>query len=268
MKKFLFSLLCIAIASTLVLTSCAKKKTEDESEKQKEDKVYEEIIVPDIPYEYTTTMEGDSAIIYAYTGSEKNVVIPSEVMDPNTGLMLPVTQIDENVFFSNIDIESVVVPEGVTYIGPGCFQNCKNLKSVSLPSTLKEIGARAFIASDAIVDMTIPKSVNKIGLMAFSSINYSLPWLDSLSGNPVIVGDGVLLSYKGSGNVTFGPEVKHVAYYAFANSPVKSVTFSSALESIDSNAFAGCEATIILADNCPAINTVKGIQYETYTPAQ
>lgn len=267
MKKFLLSILCIGIACTLILTSCAKKKTTEQQEEPKKDTEIVEIVVPEIPFEYDYSMEGDGAIIYAYTGNQTEVVIPAEVMDPNTGDMLTVTELGENLFFSNIEVESIVVPEGVTYIGPGCFQNCKNLKSVSLPSTLKEIGARAFIASDAITDMTIPASVEKIGLMAFSSLNYSMPWVKTLSGNPVIVGDGILLSYKGSGNVTFGPEVKHIAYYAFANSAVKNVTFSSALESIDSNAFIGCDAKIRLADNCPALDTIKGIDYETYTPA-
>lgn len=268
MKKFLLSLLCISVASTLIFTSCAKKKVVDTKEDTKKDTIVQEIIVPEIPFEYGSNMDGTGAVIYAYTGHDKDVVIPSEVMDPNTGDMLAVTELGENLFFSNIEVQSIVVPEGVTKVGPGCFQNCKNLVSVSLPSTLEEIGARAFVASDAITDMQIPASVKNIGLMAFSSLSYSLPWLDTLSGNPVIVGDGILLSYKGSGNVTFGPEVKHVAYYAFANSAVKSVTFSSALESIDSNAFVGCDAKISLADNCPAIDTVKGIDYETYTPAQ
>ncbi len=266
MKKFLFSAFVLALACVCLLTSCNKKKNTDE-EKDSQDKgglVYEEIVVPNIPYEYGTSTYDMEAWIYSYTGNEKDVVIPSEVMDPNSGEMCPVVEIAENAFFSNDDIESVVVPEGVKKIAMGAFQSCTNLKKVVLPSTLEEIGDRAFVGSDAITEMTIPASVKKIGMMAFSALNYAMPWYENLEGNPVIVGDGILLSYEGSGSVSFGPEVKHVAYYAFANTDVTEVTFSEALESIDKTAFTGTKAKVLLNANCPAIDTVSGITYEVY----
>lgn len=48
------------------------------------------------------------------------------------------------VFAYLYDLKSIVIPEGVTYIGERTFQCCHNLSSLTLPSTLDSIGCDAF----------------------------------------------------------------------------------------------------------------------------
>ena len=61
-------------------------------------------------------------------------------------------------------------------------------------------------------------------------------------GDYLIVGDGVLISYKGSGNVIVLPEnVKYIASGVFRDhTELESVTFPEGLISIGSYAFSGC----------------------------
>lgn len=45
---------------------------------------------------------------------------------------------------SSMDIETYVIPNGITAIGPSCFYECNKLIRVKIPSTVTYIGSRAF----------------------------------------------------------------------------------------------------------------------------
>jgi hypothetical protein len=92
--------------------------------------------------------------------------LPSEVGIPSTYNGKAVTAIDESAFYS-ATINKVVIPEGVTRIGNGAFDNCKRLLNVSLPSTLTEIGGWAFRDCTALTSIVIPIGVTTIGTWAF-----------------------------------------------------------------------------------------------------
>lgn len=89
--------------------------------------------------------------------------------------------------------ENLVIPNGVTVIGPGAFeydsmstvvipgsvevidddafQSCNNLTSVTMTDGLKKIGESAFYDCDDLTTITIPGSVTEIGRDAFYSCN-------------------------------------------------------------------------------------------------
>ena len=81
--------------------------------------------------------------------------------------------------FENSGIETVRLPEGLTYISDGCFYNCQQLKAVDLPETMETIGSGAFLCCTALEEITLPDSVRRISSDAFSqctSLKYiSLP---------------------------------------------------------------------------------------------
>ncbi len=52
--------------------------------------------------------------------------------------------------FHNLDMEQIVIPEGVKVIDSGAFMNCLNLKSVVLPTSLEELYPTAFAHCDAL----------------------------------------------------------------------------------------------------------------------
>lgn len=57
------------------------------------------------------------------------------------------------------DAEEIGVPEGVSVIGGGAFQNCSRLRNVLLPDSLTSIGSSAFIGCTSLRQLTIPKGV-------------------------------------------------------------------------------------------------------------
>ena len=60
-------------------------------------------------------------------------------------------------------LENVVIPNGVTSIDMGAFENCKNLKTVTLPDSVTEIGGSAFWDCSALREISFPGRITKMG---------------------------------------------------------------------------------------------------------
>ena len=56
----------------------------------------------------------------------------------------PVTGIEENAFRDCVKLESITLPDGITYIGTHAFFRCAQLRSIVIPASVKEIGVGAF----------------------------------------------------------------------------------------------------------------------------
>lgn len=73
------------------------------------------------------TFDIEDGILLSYSGTERKVVIPDEVI-----------VIKEGLFRGNSNVESVVIPSGITRIGNGVFYNCVNLRSIKVPKHLSK----------------------------------------------------------------------------------------------------------------------------------
>ena len=106
-----------------------------------------------------------------------------------------VTSISEYAFKGNENILGVELPETISYIGKGAFENCKNLESISglekcsglniiennifkgcyelqtikLPDSITSIGNSSFELWYGLKELSIPNSVSYIGEKAFSN---------------------------------------------------------------------------------------------------
>ena len=69
--------------------------------------------------------------------------------------------------FAGNKAKSIRIPETVTAIGEGAFQECKNLESINLPSKLTEIDSYTFYKCEKLKAITIPSGVYSIGTEAF-----------------------------------------------------------------------------------------------------
>ena len=65
------------------------------------------------------------------------------------------------------DLVSIIIPEGVQWIGELAFESCYNLRCVSLPDSLRKIGRRAFSDCRKLESITIPDNVTIIESLAF-----------------------------------------------------------------------------------------------------
>ncbi len=99
-----------------------------------------------------------------YRGTATDVVIPAS---------LGITEIG-SAFMTNIDIKSVVIPEGVTTIGSSAFYMCSNLTSVTIPASVTAIGISAFENCLLLESINIHTGITSVESLAFQGCR-SLP---------------------------------------------------------------------------------------------
>lgn len=99
-------------------------------------------------------MEGSKLV--RYRGSEKNVSVPDTV-----------STIGQGAFEENSNIELVVVPNSVKSIEPYAFWGCSSLDTVVLGKGLSEISGYAFANCTGLKQISIPSNVTSIGVQAF-----------------------------------------------------------------------------------------------------
>lgn len=85
----------------------------------------------------------------------------------NVELPEQVTEIAAGAFENNRAIRSVKLPEGVGEIPENAFRFCENLRSVTLPGKLESIGAGAFNGCTRLDSVTLPQDLRSIGCCAF-----------------------------------------------------------------------------------------------------
>lgn len=116
--------------------------------------------------------------IFAYTGSDVDVVIPREING------VTVTAIDRNAFeacrdYTNtktssdrtewVHLRSVVIPETVKAIGDDLFSYCQQLETVVCYAPLETTGGTAFMLCRSLNNVIFVNGVREIGSYAFDS---------------------------------------------------------------------------------------------------
>lgn len=105
-----------------------------------------------------------------YLGTEKNpayALVSASKNSSTTFTLHKNTKILADCALYDLDITSLVLPEGVTHIGKNALYGCFMLNELCLPSTLKYIGAEAFGNCGTLTEINLPKSTAYIGDSAF-----------------------------------------------------------------------------------------------------
>lgn len=170
-------------------------------------------------------------VLDAYNGEDTNVNVPSDI-----------TKIGNRCFYKNDKLEQVTIPDTVSSIGDFAFAR-SNLKNVDIPDTVTDIGYAAFYHCESLEQVSVPDSVETIELGAFSGTPWLASWqAEQDNDNYLIVGDHILLSYKGEGgNVTIPEGVKKIAPGCFlGNTSITGVSVPPSVTTIGEDAFNGC----------------------------
>ena len=125
---------------------------------------------------YELNMNTRTAKVVGYTGVPEDVVIPNsfttDFIPPVSGAAIifdvpfTVTGMWPEAFKSS-SITSVTIPDTITRISHGAFQDCWGLREVRLPSTLEAIDGYAFSWCGGLQDIEIPAGVTYINEDAF-----------------------------------------------------------------------------------------------------
>ena len=75
------------------------------------------------------------------------------------------------------DVNELILPDGLIYIGMEAFKDCPNLKYVSFGSSLREIREEAFMYCDGIKSLKFPDTLKEIGGRAFSDCYNLKNWI-------------------------------------------------------------------------------------------
>ena len=173
--------------------------------------------------------------LFSYIGKSKEIVVPDGVERLANGLFRSGTYNWETKF----DIESVVLPDSVKYIGNHAFSNCKKLKSIKMPSGI-EIAVDAFDGCSGLSDE-----------------------------NGFFIYEGVALAYMGDSDTVNVPNgTRVISAHLFANEyernpgnkNIHAVNLPEGLEEIGNAAFAGCT----LLEKIVIPNSVKKIGSEVF----
>ncbi|MCR5791078.1 MAG: leucine-rich repeat domain-containing protein [Lachnospiraceae bacterium] len=181
-----------------------------------------------------------------YRGSDSVVEVPEGT-----------SRIGNRAFYKNDLITDVSLPNTVATIGDFAFAKT-NLTSFAIPESVTDIGYAAFYQCQDLSELSIPESVHSIDSGAFDGTAWLESWrTDPNRGNYLVVGDGILLAYKGDGgNITIPEGIKTVgAQCFFGNTSITGVSLPSSLVKIGEDAFNGCKKlkTVNLPENLSII---------------
>ena len=209
---------------------------------------------------------------YNYGKPTGNLVIPDSVT--NGGITYAVTSIDDYAFIDcdngpqlgGTRLNTVTIPNTVTSIGAGAFQDCNGLTSVSIPNSVTSIGSSAFRECTSLSSINIPNSVTYIDGSTF----YHCTSLASINipNSVTYIGWSAFRNCNGLTTVTIPDSVFGIDQYAFAQCyHLTSVTIGSGVTFIGKGAFEDCHDIMQMTCNAteppsvPWANTFSGVDH-------
>lgn len=162
-------------------------------------------------------------VLVGYQGEDTEVTIPDTV-----------TAIGEGAFQNNTAITSVVIPDTVTAIGDYAFRGCTALAAVNLPAAVTTIGSYAFYSCSKLTgELALPEALTSIGSYAF----YECTGLTGTLNLPnALTSIGSYAFYncnKFSGELVIPDSVKSIGDRAFRSlTKITSITIGSGVETM------------------------------------
>ena len=200
---------------------------------------------------FSINEDGSSYCVTKYTGTNMDVVIPSEYKK------MPVTSIGEDAF-DGTRITSVVIPDSVTSIGKYAFSECFELENIVISKNLNEIGKYAFNGCSKLQNVYFNgtaedwfeleiKGNNNTNPMQYAKVFYVLDENGDLNYN------GSKYSTVKSMIIPEGAtEIDDYEFSGFVN--LTSIVIPQSVTKIGRNAFYGCS-------NLTNITLPKGLTY-------
>lgn len=144
-----------------------------------------------------------------------------------------------------IDVQKMVIPEGVTEIKDEAFAHHPSLEELELPKSLREIGKGAFRCSEKLYRVRFSRGLVRIGDASFQ--NCGLEFLDFPEGLEEI--GNYAFYHNPAKHVNFPNSLKYIGNEAFRNTCLEHLMLNDGIVYIGAKAFANSDLKIAVLPN-------------------
>ncbi|WP_417099137.1 leucine-rich repeat domain-containing protein [Leyella stercorea] len=186
-----------------------------------------------------------------------------------------VTIMKDGVFFNNISLTSIKLPNKLENFWDNAFNGCTALNNIVMPSTVVGIYNSVFEGCAALTNVklnegcttlghhvfkkcplatvTFPNTLNSIGEYAFEGT--TLTTVDLSNTQITSLPKGCFYDCEQLSDVKLPKELTYIGQVAFFKSTIASITFPPTLQKIDSWAFQYSKlANVVIPTNCSSID--------------
>lgn len=244
---------------------------------------------PIIEDNYIFIFENNAYVLYDYLGNESDLELPKNYKG-NTYI------IGRRAFYSNLNITSIIIPEGIMSIEHRAFFMCSNLTSINIPNSITNIKEYTFYKCSKLTSIKISSNITSIGSYAFeycvglTSVNIEdlTAWckikFSSYYANPLYYAHNLYLNGKLVTNLEIPDEISEINMYVFCGcTSLTSINIRNNITSIGNGAFFYCSklTSVVIPDSVTSIgesvfascanltsvllpNTITKISYGTF----
>lgn len=185
-----------------------------------------------------------------------DIVIPENIT--YEGIVYSVSCIESNTFGGD-NISSIVIPNSITTIKDGAFEQCRSITSIVLPNSITCINRNVFRECSSLRSVIIPSSITTIKDGAFFQCN-SLASVE-IPNSVTIIEQSAFYQCNSLEKVVIPNAITTIESGTFADCmSLFSITIPNSVERINGSAFEGCRslATIMIPNS---VTTIGGYAF-------
>lgn len=173
----------------------------------------------------------------------RKVVVPAEWKDDATGETLRIVAIAS---LQALEVDSIVIKEGVERIDANAFANCESLQEVVIPASVTSIGSGAFAGCPNLTHVGVQEndSITVEDGILVADGNKAIYYVGDPTDGTVTIPEGITsiernaFSYAQIGKLVVPSTVTSVAQNAFSNCLIREVDYRPSVDNVPRQAFA------------------------------